>query len=124
MIKTENTVDKFKTKIVEHEIFVDTTTDKGGSGNYIRPHELLEAAFASCLNISIQNELNKMSINDASVVTKVNLRRDNMTDAIFEYQVEIKGENISSEIESQIKEIIRTCPVRRTLSKVIKFEEK
>lgn len=32
----------------------DTTRDKGGSESGVRPHDLLEAALASCVNITIR----------------------------------------------------------------------
>lgn len=38
----------------KREGFCDTTPDKGGSGSGFRPHDLLEAAVACCINMNLK----------------------------------------------------------------------
>ena len=52
MIVSTGNKDTYITKMSNHrnEIYSDTTESNGGSGQYFRPHDLIEAGFASCLN--------------------------------------------------------------------------
>jgi putative redox protein len=52
-------------------ILSDTTEEKGGSGKYFRPHDLLEAALASCLNITTRMVLEAMNLSCDKVTVKV-----------------------------------------------------
>lgn len=56
MIQTKSKSIKYSTEFsngtdVSHS---DTTLEKGGANSGFRPHELLEAALASCMNISLK----------------------------------------------------------------------
>ncbi|MDD4896469.1 MAG: OsmC family protein, partial [Atribacterota bacterium] len=64
MVKCINTDRRYKCIIESSnsKLFSDTTRDKGGSEEGIRPHELLEAALASCLNITIRMTLDNLRI--------------------------------------------------------------
>jgi putative redox protein len=98
----------------------DTTADKGGSGAGFRPHELLEAALASCMNMSLRMFAERQSIPLSSVSTTVTLNRNKPDEACFEYSVDLSGD-LSDTDRQRLLEVIRSCPVRQTLSKKITF---
>ena len=122
MILTKNEKVNYKTKFSngEHLAFSDTTIDKGGSNSGFRPHELLEAAVASCMNMHIRMyaENHKMDVSD--VKTEVSLNRNDPEFCIFEYKVEIDGKLTGLEKE-KLLQVVQSCPVKKTLSKRIEF---
>lgn len=56
MIRTDSQPAKFQAQFTNGvQVSVsDTTPDKGGGNLGFRPHELLEAALASCMNMSLR----------------------------------------------------------------------
>ncbi len=54
MIECRSDEARYKTIFTNgiHETCADTTADKGGGNAGFRPHDLMEAALASCLNMS------------------------------------------------------------------------
>ncbi|MGI9566412.1 MAG: OsmC family protein [Nitrosopumilus sp.] len=57
----------------------DTTAEKGGGESGFRPHGLLEAAYASCINMTIRMFANKHKIPLSGVTTQVTLHRDELS---------------------------------------------
>ncbi|MCL2343754.1 MAG: OsmC family protein, partial [Firmicutes bacterium] len=70
-------------------IYSDTTEDKGGGGGYFRPHDLLCAGYAACLNISVRMVLDSMNLKYDRVATKVDVNREQADSTAFLYQIEI-----------------------------------
>ena len=103
------------------DIIADTTQDKGGSGEGIRPHELLEAAAAACLNITIRMVLDDLKIDAEDVSVNVNLNRGVEGKTIFEYEYKIDTV-LSDEQKTKIEDSILSCPVRQTLLKEVCYK--
>lgn len=101
----------------------DTTTDKGGSGDGFRPHELLEAALASCMNMTIRMFAEKYSIPLHSVSTTVELDRSNPDETIFNYKLDLAGP-LSDDQRQHLIRAVQHCPVWQTLSKKLSFNDR
>jgi putative redox protein len=123
MIRTENDDINFKTKFSngEHSAISDTTIDKGGSNSGFRPHELLEAAVASCMNMHIRMFAENHNIDVSEVKTEVSLNRNEPESAVFEYKIEIDGRLTGLE-KDKLMQIVLSCPIKKTLSKRIDFK--
>jgi putative redox protein len=121
MIECKSEKEKYscKTKIGKYTIQSDATTDKGGQENGIRPHDILAAAYASCLNMSVRMACDKKQIPYNSIISKVELIRENSR-TIFTYQIDF-GNQISENIKKEILKLVENCAVRKTLSKPIEF---
>lgn len=65
--------------------------------------------------------LDRKNIQYENVIVKVDLDRNDENKTKFLYNIDIIG-NISNEEKQHIINIVRNCPVRKTLSKEIKFE--
>jgi len=50
----------------EHEGLADTTADKGGGNSGFRPHDLLAAAVASCINMTVRMYAERHAIRRAN----------------------------------------------------------
>ena len=64
MIRANSTPENYLTTVSNGEFTLpaDTTADKGGGGQGFRPHDLLEAALASCMNMSLRMAAQKAGI--------------------------------------------------------------
>ena len=124
MITCKNERIKYQTTFSNghHTAYADTSEDKGGKGAGFRPHELLEAALASCLNMHLRMYADKHNISLNGISTTVTLDRSLPKEATFKYSIELTG-SLSEEQRQVILQIAKTCPVHKTLSKTISFQE-
>jgi putative redox protein len=105
----------------KHQAYSDTTSDKGGGNNGFRPHELLEAALASCINMTIRMHADQHGIPLERVVTTVTLDRGSADKALFKLAVELEG-NLTSGQRAALLEAARHSSVAKTLSRGFAFE--
>ena len=123
MISAESGHEEYLTQLSNELVSIqaDTTENNGGSGDYFRPHDLLCAGFASCLNITVRMILKKMGLQYDRIMTKVDIDRSREDRTIFLYDIEIIGD-----IDAAVKEMVISqalnCPVKKTLSRNIAFE--
>lgn len=101
-------------------ISADVTEEKGGSGHYFRPHDLLEAAYASCLNITIRMVLDSLKLPYEAVTVRVELDRKDEAKTVFTSHTEIVGA-IDEETKRRVLQLALNCPVKKTLSKPLEF---
>jgi putative redox protein len=105
----------------EHHAVADTTKEKGGSGGGFWPHHLLEAALATCINITLRKYADKHAIPLGHPVTKVKLDRSRTGEAIFTYEVELPG-NLTAEQRDALLRVAGDCPVKQTLLRTLSFK--
>ena len=122
MVECKSVVDKYccSTDFGRFSIQSDTTSEKGGNENGIRPHDILATAFASCLNMSVRMACERKNISMNNITTRVDLNREDSR-TIFTYQIEF-SDQISIESKNEILKMVENCPVRKTLSKPIDFQ--
>lgn len=122
MVISTSSEQKYLTEISNgtEKIYSDVSEEKGGHENFFRPHEFLEAAYASCLNITTRMFLDALELPYESVTVKVELERSDEATAIFRYHIDITGA-ISENARQLILRRIADCPVKKTLSKHLEF---
>jgi putative redox protein len=103
--------------------FADVSEEQGGTGISFRPHDLLEAALATCINITLRMyaERHGLPLEDVSTVVSLD-HGSSGTETIFRYEVELRGGNLTNEQRAKLLEIARSCSVRRSLSRPIRFD--
>ena len=94
----------------------DTTEDKGGGNSGLRPHDLLEAALATCLNMWLKMHADTHNIPVSNVETTVSLDRSLPDEVVFYYSLKISGALSDSE-KQKLLSVAKTCPVQNTLTK-------
>jgi len=124
MITATSDVPNFKTIFTDGEraAEADTTPKNGGADVGFHPHDLLEAAIATCINITVRMYASKNGIAAERVVARVTLDRSNPAEAVFRSEVELEGD-LTEEQRGTLRDVARACPVRRTLMRAIRFEE-
>lgn len=117
MIVSESKKENYCTEISNENasIIADST------GKYLSPHDLLCAGLATCLNITTRMVLDRKNIKYEKVIVKVDLDKSDENKAKFLYSVDILGD-ISDTTKQHIVDIVKNCPVRKTLSREIEFQ--
>ncbi len=101
------------------EIFADVAAEKGGSGKVFRPHQLLCASLASCLNITVRMVLERKAIAYDEVVVHVDLDPTVTEKTRFIYDIDMAG--VSAQDKERVLRIVSTCPVKETLARPMEF---
>ncbi len=122
MIKAESQLPRFQVLFTngEHQAFADTTQDKGGSNLGFRPHELLEAALATCMNMSLRMGAQQLGLTHVGATVTVVLNRTLRDAPVFEYSVDF-DDGLSDAQKQQLLTIIEKCPVKTTLTMPLRF---
>lgn len=100
----------------------DATPDKGGAGEGFRPHELLEAALGSCTAMIVRMYAANHAIPLEKVEVSVTLDREREATTAFVCRIALSGD-LTDEQRQRLMRAARACPVRRTLSRTLVFEE-
>lgn len=122
MIRTRSKPEAFLTVFESHthEAVSDAPVSKGGAGEGFGPHELLEAALATCLNMSVRMRAAGKGLAIENVMTTVTIDRNRETEAIFEYTIDFTAAISAAERTQLIAEAVE-CPVIKTLRKRLVF---
>ena len=123
MVTTQSTTERFRTEVSNGRISIDADPpqDKGGGGAGFGAHELLEAAFAACMNMAVRICAVEHGIALEGVQTQVQLSRPTAGTVRFEYGLELRGQ-LSTQQRALLTEAAETCPVRQTLSMRLEFQ--
>ncbi|GAA3595069.1 hypothetical protein GCM10022419_092940 [Nonomuraea rosea] len=98
----------------------DTLKNGAGGSAGPRPHELLEAALASCMTISARMALDERGLADVKVSVSVTLERAD-AETRFRYDL-VLDPPVDERHHKAVAERIARSPVRETLSKSLSFE--
>jgi putative redox protein len=101
----------------------DVTVDKGGEDAGFGPHELLEAALASCIQITLKMGAMKYGFDLGQTSCQVSLDRSVPERTVFVYQLNLDP-GLTEEQQAHVRRFASRCPVRKTLSAEIGFLEK
>jgi len=101
---------------------MDAPVEKGGKGAGFKPHEVMEAAIAGCMNMWIRMYAESQGFPLTGVSVTVNLDETTMSDAIFRYSVKLEGEDLDSQQKKMLLQAGLACPVRETLAKHISIQ--
>jgi putative redox protein len=121
MVKTKSTQNDFHCELTNEKMMIDSDAPifKGGQGNGFRPHELLESALATCINISIRMIAKKSNINIDKVETQVEVEKtDEKT--TFKYKI-VLDDKLNEKDKDFFMNIIDQCAVKQTLTKQLEF---
>lgn len=122
MITATSTETAYKTLFTNeiHQGISDTTEKHGGSHCGFRPHELLEAALATCMNMWLKMYADKRGLVLEQIKTKISIDRSDPEKVVFGGTIDLEGD-LSEGQKNRMIEIATTCPVHRTLGRKIVF---
>ncbi len=122
MINTNSQASAYQTLFSTRQVSAtaDAPIEKGGQGAGFGPHELLEAALATCINMAVRMRADQLGILLTSVTAWVSLDRSQPEVVTFKYQLHLEG-TLSSLERQQLEAAADACPVRQTLMKKLEF---
>jgi putative redox protein len=123
MVEAQPLATAYRTEVVagENGLIADTRKDGRGGSAGMRPHELLEAALATCMTITARMALEEVGAQGTAVIARVWLERAAAA-STFHYELELGGA-LSGEQRCRVLARVRQCPVRRTLTQAPDFAE-
>jgi putative redox protein len=105
----------------ESSAVADVPREKGGEGQGFGPHELLEAALATCMTMTVRMHAAKHGIPVTGAGCEVRIDRSVSGRATLHYSLTINGP-LSDDQRCQLREAADQCPVARTLTGVLALE--
>lgn len=106
--------------IRDHQVVSGTSKQNGGDDEGMSPHELLEAALASCTIITVQMYANRkawpLESTDVVVTTDSEGANSHLT-----RQITFKG-NLDEEQRARLLDIANKCPIHKLLTSNIEIE--
>ena len=93
----------------------DLPVVKGGAGLGFGPHELLEAALATCMVMTVRMVADKHHLPITSVKCEVRIDRSALESVTLFYDLTLEG-NLSTEQQHLLSDAAARCPVSRTLT--------
>jgi len=117
VIRSESSGVPHRVTFTNGEITADADIPKikGGAGHGFGPHELVEAALATCLAITCEMYAEKYAIPLESVAVEVRLDRGSPPDVQLVYSLAFRGA-LSDDQRSALRSAASRCPVQQTLT--------
>ena len=98
-----------------HDGVADVPVEKGGAGKGFGPHELLEAALATCLTMTVTMYASKHGLPLTAARCEVRIDRSVPDAVTLNYSLAFDGP-LSDEQSARVREAAGRCPVARTLT--------
>lgn len=123
MIRSSNLAIPYQTTFTNgsHQAIADVPIEKGGAGNGFGPHELLEAALATCLTMTVQMYAAKHGIPLKGARCEVRMDRSVPNAVTLNYSLALDGD-LTDEQLAQLRDAACKCPVGRTLTGTIALQ--
>ncbi len=93
----------------------DLPAAKGGAGRGFGPHDLLEAAVATCLTMTARLYAEKHGLPLAAARCTVQLNRADPTAVVADYDLSLDGP-LTDEQAAGLRAAVARCPVAKTLA--------
>jgi putative redox protein len=121
MIVVSNRRGATKSVVAAGRIITESdTSPPAGKGAGFRLHELFEAALASCTATTLRMFADAQGLALAAVTVSVEVDRSHGLETVLSTTIEFEGALSESERRLLLK-AARSCPVRKTLSKRLRF---
>ncbi|HZR25357.1 MAG TPA: OsmC family protein [Vicinamibacterales bacterium] len=103
-----------------HTAYADASPKMGGADAGFRPHDLVEASLACCINIWLRMYSQRHEIPLEAVTTTVEMDKTETGVSKFKWNVTLTGD-MTPEQHERLIAAAAACPVRRTLEQTLQF---
>jgi putative redox protein len=117
MIRASNVKGTEQTRFTNgnHTSLADVPVEKGGHGDGFGPHELLEAALATCMAITARKYADKYALALDEVICELTLDRSDPGRMAVLYSIDLQGD-LNYDQKRQVQEAVSNCPVYNSIS--------
>lgn len=114
--------DSYQTEIRNQNsmVIADEPIDDGGDGQGFEPSELLCAALAGCISITLRMYSKRKEWNPGEILTNIDgkvLKENGETFLQIKVQLQLKGHQLTQEQIGRLIQVAGLCPVSRILKK-------
>ena len=106
----------------QHRLITDEPARLGGEGSAPAPHELLPAAFASCISTTLVMYARTKGWDLGELVVDVEYDYRS-TPRTFQVAIELTGDLDEAQL-ARLKKVARSCPIRRAIEAGFEFAER
>jgi putative redox protein len=123
MVTSEQKTERFLTLLSngKNSIVADAPFENGGGARGFGPHELLEAALAACISMTVRMYASHHRIPLEGVTCAVRMIRKGAAAVRFEHTLELLGGLSATEHET-LHDVARASQMHQTLSSRIEFQ--
>ena len=123
MIRASSLDDDYQSSFTNgsNTAIADVPREKGGRGEGFGPHELLEAALATCMTMTVRMFAEKHQFDLEIVDCEVVIDRSVPERPTMRYHLSLRGQ-LSLEQEEQLRDAASRCPVAKTLAGRMEFK--
>jgi putative redox protein len=124
MIRASGLQAAYQTAFTNGELsaVADVPREKGGAGNGFGPHELLEAALATCLTMTVRMYAAKHALPLTGASCEVRIDRSVPGAVTLNYDLTLDGP-LTPEQRRQLRDAAGRCPVANTLTGTIQLRQ-
>jgi len=124
MIRAAARIDSNRTAFTNgtSDSVADIPVEKGGEGNGFGPHELLEAALATCIAITVRLSATKHGFPLHEASCEVRIDRSVPDRVTLRYALSLGGP-LSAQQDAHLRAAAARCPVAKTLGSTLIVEE-
>ena len=117
MIHTRELREGYRTEFGNESLLAnaDMPVEKGGQGAGFRPHELLEAALATCLSMTVRIAAEKYGYPVDDIAVSVRIDRSTPGEVFMDYDLNLTGD-LSPQQREHLLRAAAHCPVGQTLA--------
>lgn len=117
MIRAETRAEAYQVAFTDgvHAGVADLPTAKGGAGRGFGPHDLLEAALATCLTLTARLYADKHGLPLAAARCEARLDRTDPAAVVLNYDFTFDGP-LTDEQAAGLRAAVARCPVAKTLA--------
>jgi putative redox protein len=117
MIRASSSPEPYRTAFTDgtHTGVADTSVAKGGGGQGFGPFELLEAALATCVAITVRKYAAEHRLPLTAARCEARVDRSDPAAAGLTYTLSLEGP-LTAEQTARLRQVADRCPVARTLT--------
>lgn len=100
-----------------HVLLTDASVADGGAGAGFKPNDLIEAALAGCVALTLRLYLARHGVDTARLKVTARLDVSDATTPRLDYDFDLGGVHIPLQIAATLPRVAKACPVHKLLAR-------
>lgn len=105
-----------------HVLLADASPADGGAGAGFKPNDLIEAALAGCVALTLRVYLARHGVGSDGLKVTAELDVSDVTAPRLAYDFDLGAVDVPSRIAATLPRVAKTCPVHKMLARSIRIE--
>jgi putative redox protein len=105
-----------------HVLLADAAPEDGGAGAGFKPSDLIEAALAGCVALTLRLYLARHGVETTKLKVTARLDVSDATAPRLDYDFDLGPVDVSPQIAAALPRVAKACPVHKMLTRSLKVE--